>query len=650
MDSLTHNFRRVWYAQLQGTTSIRLLALHGGAEDVSSETGECLEGSRHPVFINSNPQANTPLQDKICCQLMPSTINVVPPYECLSYVWGKSLEMKEISCNGSAFPVTPNLYSALRRLRYPDRDRLLWIDQICIDQENIPERNQQVGMMRNIYRGAEKVIIWLGDKENDSDMAIDFIPILVMVMELLGPGQSLSAHNATSFGLPNCPSRPWLALGHLLRRPWFQRVWTVQECVLAREAVIYCGEKEMPWKMIEALLISRSMETQPIFQTCVSYMSINGDPPVRTALRQVLGVFQERLMLSQSIRATDMADILRTYRDCLSTDPRDKLFAFLGCVSDSTRLLYSPPDYRRSIRDVYTEVAVVSLTKFGHLKVLTHAGIGSQDHKHTLPSWVADWSVQTRAFTLDYHNSLSISNQKGMKAPEIKPLYSASGDSQPSFRLSAEHDILNVSGNFLGKIAAIGDHLGFETLKPPEAVESLQESATRHLKVRQAKIRQCFEMAAHCTPYPSGGSHLSAVRMTLVGGMTPSRARTSADEVDQNFETYEEGISSLLDPRQRVEEGDSDEKSRRRYAIGFAFEELAIDRAFAVTEDKYVGLVPVGTKVGDCVCIILGCVTPFIVREENGQYLLVGESYIHGIMDGEAMTASQYSLQDIALK
>jgi hypothetical protein len=73
-------------------------------------------------------------------------------------------------------------------------------------------------------------------------------------------------------------------------------------------------------------------------------------------------------------------------------------------------------------------------------------------------------------------------------------------------------------------------------------------------------------------------------------------------------------------------------------------------QAFAVTEEKYVGIVPAKAKAGDYVCIILGCDVPFIVREDYGKYVLVGECYIHGIMDGEAMDMEKYKIQDIILK
>jgi hypothetical protein len=179
-------------------------------------------------------------------------------YEALSYVWDQLPERKHIICNDTPFPVTGNLHAALRRLRRPNESRVLWIDQICIDQENIPERNQQVLIMRDIYRGAEKVLIWLGEEKNDSDLAINFIGTVVDVIQALPPGTLLTSINITDYGLPPYdpyPDRRWSALGNLLRRPWFQRVWVVQECVMAKDAVVLCGGRELQWSALEMLIV-----------------------------------------------------------------------------------------------------------------------------------------------------------------------------------------------------------------------------------------------------------------------------------------------------------------------------------------------------------------------------------------------------------
>ncbi|RYP16106.1 hypothetical protein DL765_005307 [Monosporascus sp. GIB2] len=113
--------------------------------------------------------------DPIRCELWETWLHQVEgvPYEALSYTWGGSWKSAEITLNERALRVTENLYSALQHLRFEDRDRILWVDAICIDQDNEKERGHQVGQMRSIYQNAEQVIIWLGSSSNEIDLLMD---------------------------------------------------------------------------------------------------------------------------------------------------------------------------------------------------------------------------------------------------------------------------------------------------------------------------------------------------------------------------------------------------------------------------------------------------------------------------------------------
>jgi hypothetical protein len=83
-------------------------------------------------------------------------------YEALSYTWGDLELSSTVELNGCLMGVTWNLWTALQHLRMTDRDRVLWVDALCIDQTNLAERGHQVAQMGDIYRRADRVIIWLG--------------------------------------------------------------------------------------------------------------------------------------------------------------------------------------------------------------------------------------------------------------------------------------------------------------------------------------------------------------------------------------------------------------------------------------------------------------------------------------------------------
>ncbi|KAH7063858.1 heterokaryon incompatibility protein-domain-containing protein [Paraphoma chrysanthemicola] len=164
------------------------------------------------------------------------------PYEALSWCWGVDKKNDYIRIQRSnrktyAKFVSPNLVAALKALRHPDRSRFLWIDMVCIDQDNLDEKNHQVEMMDIIYGNAERVCIWLGEANTSSRMALRFIKHEVSHLQSFDT--LIDSENA---------SKKWVALLDLMQRPWFSRRWVVQELALARKPLIYCGNDKISWK------------------------------------------------------------------------------------------------------------------------------------------------------------------------------------------------------------------------------------------------------------------------------------------------------------------------------------------------------------------------------------------------------------------
>ena len=172
-----------------------------------------------------------------------------PPYEALSYFWGpKSPQGTEcviqILVRGSLYSISirPNLDKALRRLRYDDKHRWLWIDALCIFQKKhsdcaTKEKNLQLPIMHEIYNRAERVCVWLGEDDDRSTNAMRFVKSINTLdyFDKFMKDDSQEAESLADFA-------------QLLRRPWFNRRWIVQEIATARAAKIYCGTEELPWK------------------------------------------------------------------------------------------------------------------------------------------------------------------------------------------------------------------------------------------------------------------------------------------------------------------------------------------------------------------------------------------------------------------
>jgi Heterokaryon incompatibility protein (HET) len=91
------------------------------------------------------------------------------PYDALSYVWGNLDETRPIVVDRHVLHVTVNLHDALSHLRYRSIERIIWVDAICINQNDIKEKGQQIQFMAKIYGQANRVLVWLGRAENNSD-------------------------------------------------------------------------------------------------------------------------------------------------------------------------------------------------------------------------------------------------------------------------------------------------------------------------------------------------------------------------------------------------------------------------------------------------------------------------------------------------
>ncbi len=207
------------------------------------------------ITLQPGDADGTPLQ----IHIETATLDSPGVYSCLSYVWGPPEPKRSIELNGCPFDVLENLYLALLRLRLPDKPRRLWIDAICINQNDIEEREAQVSIMHNIYATAANVIGWIGEDDGAADRrAIDFMKELAVRSRSylniddgeIGSVRSLDEEtvrwfeSVTPLGLVDSI---WLDFTALIDRPWFSRIWIVQEVVMGREVTLKCGPHEFDW-------------------------------------------------------------------------------------------------------------------------------------------------------------------------------------------------------------------------------------------------------------------------------------------------------------------------------------------------------------------------------------------------------------------
>ena len=178
---------------------------------------------------------------EVNCELIEIQSDYRDGFEAVSWCWGTGPSDRTLRLRRGggdyAFHVSSNLESALKALRKRDVVRHLWIDAICINQADLKERNQQVPNMDQIYGSARNVCIWLGDGDNDSRMALEFIKKKVLI---LWDFDKLCENLKMS--------KQWAAFINLMKRPWFSRRWVIQEIALANHSTLHCGEDCIDWQ------------------------------------------------------------------------------------------------------------------------------------------------------------------------------------------------------------------------------------------------------------------------------------------------------------------------------------------------------------------------------------------------------------------
>ncbi|KAF5988594.1 heterokaryon incompatibility protein [Fusarium coicis] len=198
------------------------------------------------------------VQSQLRCQLWQAYLddNDIIPYEALSYSWGSQSTPREILADGKTLLITESLYEALWHLRKPHEDRMLWVDALCIDQNNIKERGHQVKRMAEIYGKADKVIIWLGYLSGNAAKLRYAITLFEdRVRKLPGIARKWPREDPRwksqweqveeELGLP-CKDELVDGFQSFMGKPWFSRVWILQEVANAKRTIVGCNLGEVP--------------------------------------------------------------------------------------------------------------------------------------------------------------------------------------------------------------------------------------------------------------------------------------------------------------------------------------------------------------------------------------------------------------------
>jgi hypothetical protein len=314
-------------------------------------------------------------------------------FEALSYTWGTQENpgtafVKQPVSSGKAnagvtttLPIGRNLESALRSLRNATAPRTLWIDALCINQNDDAEKAVQVTRMSEIYSLATRVVVWLGPEADDSDLAVSTLAYLGAQVEttldtfrLTAPGAEQPTWYDIDVELPY-NERQWEAIDRLVSRPWFSRVWTAQEIQLAnRLAVVQVGGATVTWALfrraVDCLKDKPKHGSKRLRLVNVTSSTMNGKG------RPIVDLFRRH-----------------AHREC--SIAHDKVYGMLALVHPAF-LAAIRPDYTKPVAKAYAETFVANTRLMARWDLF---GVAVADRTAQLsgaPSWVPDFTTSMR--------------------------------------------------------------------------------------------------------------------------------------------------------------------------------------------------------------------------------------------------------------
>jgi hypothetical protein len=611
--------------------------------------------------------------DDVKCHLETVSLNDNPKFYAISYVWGDPNITLPITIDGESLAITRNLCNGLQRLRKIDKTLVIFADAACINQSDMNERSEQVQLMREIYSSAQEVFIWLGyGREQQAPVArpeiiywfkdgtdmevlesyfeqddLEYQPdeetedALGLFVYLGTRAMDIHLSEVPFFDVKErklIPKQKWPAVVRagktLLSNPWWTRIWVVQETVLAREAtVVYCNIT-VPWKVVtDAVELSDRHDKYCCEELKLSlpYNDVEIIDQLLSAMHSGAGMMKEmrnrgrQLSLRQIMRQTHLRD---------AVDIRDKVFGILGLVDDWGGASPIAPDYNMSPKEVFMQVMLHDIKTGGSLILLmgtTISGIPG------VPSWVTERSVRTpdhthaarvRAgcsllFSADDHYEANVERrgdilivdgfEPKLTISQVSPILSSPETSQKAY---VEH--VKICCRMVG--------LG-EEIHLPHLQRQIQEECFLRTMAQDCWTRSSFTRDIWHRPEHSGNvfQRLEDIDVACLSRSFWSWLQARAENEEIRSTRYESDDNRI---RGFLQSCDMNSAYRRLF----------------ITEDGRMGLGPPEMLSGDLIAILLGSNVPLCLRSvmnaPQGHYTLVGDTYVHGLMDGQAVPSN----------
>jgi hypothetical protein len=537
------------------------------------------------------------LDDDIKCHLRQKVplaqvaLDNVLLYDALSYVWGDENNPDFIFLCESRFAVTRNLAEALRHLRFPHSERMLWVDALCINQvKDEKEKIAQVKSMHLIYKHARSVIAWLGPSTKDSNsdfgtmdliQKLDITPIGIMTWEF----SNKETHNEQD------------SFKELMDRPYWSRAWIVQEMMFADPLLIQCGSEVVRYSTLEKVCGPDKQgcsETQP-----------DESEPKRFHFDPELKILRLDNLDSAQICPKRFLDCFLD-RKCLHR--HDNIFAFLNLFSNDIQQRINV-SWEEDIRQLIRHTAEVFIESTQSLYLIVIRGRqtppcaqGDDKWQLNMPSWCPYFATPYESCSIPPQDKPSLFAEKAVS--------------------TFANDKLGVKGFVIGRVSRT---ISRKT-QPGVGTTTWWDQAD--IDRERKHYRKCIGLGLNGMPKDdhSFWKSIDATTRTLFAGQGEGSPDLQT-LLNRSMENVEDPKSEFIALRKIWNMGKSRLVCSFRLARATK-RALYSSKAAPAAWINRIALVPHTVRPGDAICTILGCPTPVVLRKMGKHYHVLGEAYV----------------------
>jgi hypothetical protein len=517
------------------------------------------------------------------------------------------------------------------------RLRLSRADAICINQQKEKEKTLQVRLMRTIYLCGIGVLIWLGPAEQDL-VYVALLIVCQLAAEKIEEIDSLQASNPQDADRPSTPGAldgmyvpqfSWynnelshqqtltinreyelpsdlrrgrfLVLCPLFEAPWFQRVWIMQEYMLSNHADVFWGTASFRFDLL-AKAAERVLDDY--WSLFAHFTAVNG-------LKKCYNMYK----MKQNWGGYSFYDVLLSSRDRKATDPRDRIFALVGVPKYDTGPESDfplSPDYNLSTAEVYHITAKRLLVEQNEVDLLAYVRHDPQVHE-TWASWVPDWT-SARIFEKSTDKKVC-----GYIPPVIGIPDCAICD--------YERYGISIRGIVVDTIHTLAADI-FD--RPTSKVQY------GRLKLDHLRRGWLHAINAFINYYQPLFPDITLAK-SLTAGFGLGLSRITPQDPEEKEKIFLAEYHLFVQYTRERKESYLDYSESTNVFVNLVSSVVA-KRRFFVTSTGMLGLGPKRSREGDVVAILFGGTRPYLLRPvRNGtHWRLVGECYVHDIMNGQA--------------